>query len=77
MRDGPIDFDGIAKARRGVAAPTFDRGRLRPPVEGGIQFHGGEYARIVLKPPVRRQILRIKRFFPMPVIPPRTADMGD
>ena len=70
------NFDGVDKpSSPDLSHPTLDGGGSRPGIEGRIELDRLELRSVVSEPFGGRHSLRIKTATPVPVEPPRTADV--
>ena len=70
------DFDSVDKLpSSNLSNPTMDRGGGRPGIEGRVEFYGFEMRGEVSEPFGGRCSRGIKAAAPVPVEPPRTADV--
>ena len=69
VRDGAIDFDGVAKVLRCITFPIFNGRQLGRAIKRRIKLDGIELLRVMIEPVMRRQIIRIKCTLPFPIIP--------
>jgi hypothetical protein len=69
VRDGAVDFDGVAKVFRSIAFPVLHGRRFWPALKRRVEFDGAELLRVICQRGVRRQIVRVKRAHPLAAKP--------
>ena len=76
MCNGAIDFDRVTKMFRCLPLPGFNGCRFRPAIKRRVEFDGAELFSVMLKPAVRRQIVRVKRALPFAIKPAGRGDVN-
>src|ERR1041384_3031989 len=75
MGDALRGLDRKSKTFRDLFLPVFDHRSLRQAIEGVVDFHRGQTARVVREHLFRRQILRIEVSLPLFVTVAAGADV--